>query len=153
MYTLICIYQFYYFDQALISPTYDFHGTGWNRNIPGSQTWMSEIDARAQQANVPTVSARPYPSRFRNEEGLPLTTPGSATRLYGSREWQHYPFIPGQTTTWTPGSGPPGAVRSVYTAGNPMDFDVIYHYEQSGTSAEGHSTFSMATYHTPTSQP
>ena len=110
---------------------------------------MYARDAREQQANVPAGQRKPYPSRYGNAERLDLSTPGSQLKPGARPAWLHQPLTPGQTAAWTPRSGNPiGAVRSIYTAGNPMKFDVAYHDPRLGTSAGGSGNFALATYHT-----
>ena len=41
---------------------------------------------------------------------------------------------------------PPGGVRSVFTAGDPTNFDVMFH-ANTGTPARGYGQFQMADYH------
>jgi hypothetical protein len=62
--------------QMLKSHQYDFHGAPSHCNDPKSPTWMYTRDVRAQQAGVPAVEAKPYPSRFKNKEGLSFNSPG-----------------------------------------------------------------------------
>ena len=109
---------------------------------------MYARDARQQQANVPAGRRKPYPSTYGNFEELELSTPGSQLRPEYDREWLHHPLTPGQSATWTSRSGiKAGAVRSIYTAGNPKEFDVAYHDPRRGTSARGSGKFGLATYH------
>ncbi|KAF2968659.1 hypothetical protein GQX73_g4922 [Xylaria multiplex] len=121
---------------------------------PNPSKYAKAAEFRAQQANAPPHQQAPYPSYFRNGEGLPLSTPGSIIRLGHGIEWVHHPLTPGQTTTWTPQSGAArGAIRSVYTDGAPTQFDVIYHYRGAGTSARGHGQFVLANYHAAAAPP
>ncbi|KAI0532051.1 hypothetical protein GGR58DRAFT_523600 [Xylaria digitata] len=129
------------------SSYYSFNGDTWDDN-PNSSTYAKAAEFRAQQANAPPHQQAPYPSYFRNGEGLSLSTPGSIIRPGHGNEWVHHPLTPGQTTTWTPQSGiARGAIRSVYTAGAPTQFDVIYHDRGAGTSGRGHGQFVIANYH------
>ncbi|KEZ41035.1 hypothetical protein SAPIO_CDS7072 [Scedosporium apiospermum] len=128
------------------SSYYDFNGVPWNGQDPNSKTWMYARDARQQQAGVPANAQPPYPSYFGNRTNLPLNPPPSHIGRRGQPGWLHHPLIPDQTATWTPGTSP-GAVRSVYTAGNTANFDVIHHDPNAGTTSNGTSEFSMATYH------
>ncbi|KAI1497565.1 hypothetical protein F5X99DRAFT_421260 [Biscogniauxia marginata] len=130
------------------SSHYDFNGVPYDKYKPNSATWMYARDARAQQAGLPpNQTAERYPSPFGNGEQLPLTTPGSILKP-GDRKakWLHHPLTPGTSTTWSQRQGRPGAVRSVYTAGNPNEFDVMVHDIQAGTSARGQGNFAIATY-------
>ncbi|KAI0006250.1 hypothetical protein F4779DRAFT_29843 [Xylariaceae sp. FL0662B] len=134
------------------SSYYDFNGVHANKYDPNSATWMYARDARAQQAGLPpTMSMKnppnaTYPSRFGNAEGLPLTTPGRPNHR-NQPTWVHHPLTPGETTTWPAHPGPPGAVRSAYTDGNPNQFDVMVHDPRAGVSRRGVGQFVLAPYH------
>lgn len=108
---------------------------------------MYASEARQQQAGAPANVGRPYPSTFGNRESLALSTPGSQSRS-GRTEWLHHPLTPGTTTTWTASSGTGvGAVRSIYTAGDPNKFDVAHHDPSVGVSARGFGNFGTSNYH------
>ncbi|KAJ4177148.1 hypothetical protein NW767_015217 [Fusarium falciforme] len=91
------------------------------------------------------LARRGYPSAYGNSEGLPLSTPGSTMRPGRGLDWMHAPLIPDKTEAYT--QGPPGAVRSTWTAGDPKNFDVMYHAKSAGTSASGAGRFRLANYH------
>ncbi|KAF2965664.1 hypothetical protein GQX73_g7921 [Xylaria multiplex] len=96
---------------------YSFNGVPCDENDPNSPKYIRARDARAQQSGLrPNVAERPYPSGFRNYEGL---------QLQSQAPWLHHPVTPGTTTTWRPGGVPPGAIRSVYSRGDPNNFDLI----------------------------
>ncbi|KAI0891788.1 hypothetical protein F4806DRAFT_481877 [Annulohypoxylon nitens] len=132
------------------SPTdssyYDFDGVPYDNEKPNSATWMYARDARAQQAGIPTARMKSrYPSKFRNSpDNVELSTPGTPG-YKNNPEWLHHPLIPGTTKTYT--SGPPGAVRSVYTKGNPNEFDVMHHDPKAGTSPRGDHLFAKSHYY------
>ncbi len=131
---------------------YDFHGTGHQKKISGAQTWMYAREARRQQATVqPDLVRRKkdkgkYPSPFKNHDNeVNLSTPGSAGPE-GDTEWVHQPLIPGRVEAWHRGIDS-GAVRSFYTRGNPLQFDVGYHDPSRSPTRGGSEKFSLATYH------
>ncbi|KAK3347172.1 hypothetical protein B0T25DRAFT_296016 [Lasiosphaeria hispida] len=132
------------------SSFYDFHGTRYNKKIPGAQTWIYAREARQQQATVHpdlVLTGRgKYPSAFKNHDNeLDLSTPGSAGPE-GKTEWVHQPLIPGRVEAWLD-IIPAGAVRSFYTCGNPGQFDVGYHDPLKSPTRNGSAKFSLATYH------
>ncbi|KAI0890661.1 uncharacterized protein GGS22DRAFT_151527 [Annulohypoxylon maeteangense] len=111
---------------------------------------MYAKDAKAQQAGLAPghQSGRVYPSAFNNKEKLALSTPGSALKPNGPRQWLHSPLVPGTTETWTPASTEKSGVRSVYTADDPSKFDVVYHDNRAGASGKkGFGKFVKAEYH------
>lgn len=91
------------------------------------------------------LARRGYPSAYGNSEGLPLSTPGSTVRPGRGNEWVHAPVIPDVRQAYR--QGPPGGVRSAWTAGDPKNFDVMYHDKSTGTSASGAGRFRLANYH------
>ncbi|KAI2778796.1 hypothetical protein F4815DRAFT_476675 [Daldinia loculata] len=136
------------------SSYYSFNGNPWDRRNPESQTWMYAREARQQQSGLPDGQGVPYPSYFGNGERVSLSTPGSALAPSGRHGWLHHPLIPGRTTTWTPGSNTrPGGVRSIYTDGNIVEFDVGYHDVRIGTTGRGSGKFAVANYHSAAAPP
>lgn len=101
-----------------------------------------------------------YPSPFWNREEPALTTPTSSLpyrkrrpTLYGRddgtcfREGHlHQPLIPNQSEAWQLGQDK-GAVRSVYTADDPMNFQVMYHDPRKRIEDMKNDPFTLANYH------
>lgn len=127
-----------------------------NNFDPKSPAFIYAERARLQQAGLgsnqkgnPLDPNARYPSHYGNREGLPLSTPGTKTHPRSKRaNWLHHPLKPYTTQTWVSKSvsGPEGAIRSVYTEGNPQDFDVMVHDPKAGMTPNGGSKFSMARY-------
>lgn len=115
---------------VLITLQYDLTGIQWNKNDPKPPTWMYARDARSQQQGLPPARPKKYPGDFWNYEELLFSTPG-LEKLHNDEVmkcWMHHPLIPGTPTTWTHESVlPRGAVRSVWTEGNPNIFEVAFH--------------------------
>lgn len=111
-------------------------GVPYTDKNPGAQTWMYADEARRQQASVELENLlkgkgkSKYPSNFGNRGNkVSLSTNGSAGRN-DTPISKHHPLIPGKDKAWT--GGDPGAVRSVWTDGNPQTFDVIVHDKSRG---------------------
>ncbi len=120
---------------------------------------MYARDAREQQKRLPAGRVTKYPSVFKNHRELAFSTPGSDLRGIGKPEHLHFPLVPGQSTSWKPRKstsweprGHPshdgrGGIRSIYTAGSPLPFDVIYHDPRLERSPKGSEEFSLAKYY------
>lgn len=121
---------------------YSFNGTPADQNDPNSKAFIRASDVRAQQASIPEKKPRKhrYPSRFNNKEQLTLSSSGDEKGKY-----QHHPIIPGQQKAYVDGS--PGAVRSVYTRGEPEIHDVMYHDPTRPPAPSGQHPFTVANYH------
>jgi hypothetical protein len=58
----------------------------------------------------------------------------------------HQPLIPGRNEAWKDEIDK-GAVRSIWTQGDPMKFDVAFHDPSQGFTPNGTAEFSKAIYH------
>ncbi|KAJ3564026.1 hypothetical protein NPX13_g7990 [Xylaria arbuscula] len=114
-----------------------FNGAPTDKDDPNSPDYIRASDARAQQRAL-NKRRRPYPSRFENIEELPLQI---------NPPLVHKPLTPGTTDPWSPSSGRPGAVRSVYNPDNPEQFEVIFHDERAGKTDGGTDRYTKANYH------
>ncbi|KAI8628015.1 hypothetical protein F5Y19DRAFT_476809 [Xylariaceae sp. FL1651] len=128
---------------------YDFNGIPHDKEDPKAEAFIRASEARAQQVDLAarSQSGIPYAGRFKNIEELPLTTPGSATGPNGESKWDYQPLKPRTSKARSRADGPRGAVRSIYTPGNPTSFDVAYHDPRAGTSPGGFDNFSLAKHH------
>jgi len=113
-------------------PTVDYYDLG---NLGYIEAW--KVEAQLRNAPDELQDQCHYPSYYNNYDNEIALVAAGRGKFYPEKEgkkraWLHFPIMIDSVTTWTPSTtatttGEPGAVRAVWTEGNKMSFDIIYH--------------------------